>query len=771
MASKRVEMVARGVACLLLAASLRGAVPRAMAQPGENHVVEGSVRDTSGASVPGAGVVLIGRDFRRIQTTNLEGRFRFDSVPVAAATLRVSAAGFATAEQRWDAGEPSPVVIVLQPLAQVERVNVTATRTEQRVSETAASVAVLTPEDLAANASPTLDGALHQVPGFMLFRRTGSAVSNPTAQGVSLRGVGPSGASRALVLSDGVPLNDPFGGWVYWDRIPKAAAGSIEVMQGGASDLYGTGALGGVINIIPRRVEKTSMWLEAAYGTEQTYDASLATYLRRGKWMATLSAERFGTDGHVLVTEQDRGAVDTRAGSDHSTVEVTLERKASAQSRVFVRGGLLQESRRNGTPLQTNDTRFRQLAFGGDWQSDAAGAFSLRAYGGPQTYDQSFSAIALDRASETLTRVQRVPAQQVGTFGQWSRTLGSRQTMVAGFEAREVRGRSEELGFVAGQPSVMQSTGGRQRTGGLFGEDIIRLTPRWMIQAGLRFDHWRNSRGFLDSRSLAGSDPVQSTRFASRTEQAFSPRVAVLHRLTENVTLRAAAYRAFRAPFLNELYRSFRVGNVLTLANPALRAERLTGGEIGASAGAFHRKLTARATFFWSRLSRPVANVTLDVEPSLITRQRQNLGSTRSRGFELDFAARVSDAVTLSGGYQFAAATVLRFPADPALEGLSIPHVPRHVLAFQALYRGGGWATVGLQARYSGAEFDDDQNRLILRRYFELDALASRSLGRGVEVFAAAENLLNQRCDVGRTPVLTTGPPLQARVGLRLALR
>jgi outer membrane receptor protein involved in Fe transport len=463
--------------------------------------------------------------------------------------------------------------------------------------------------------------------------------------------------------------------------------------------------------------------------------------------------------------------VDTRASSDHSTGEVTLEREISERSRVFARGGILQESRQNGTALQTNATRFRQLAAGGDWQSDGTGVFSLRAYGGPQTYDQSFSAIALDRASESLTRLQRVPAQQAGAFGQWSRTLGALQTLVAGFDAREVRGTSEELGFAGGQPSIAQSSGGRQRTAGLFGEDIIRVTPRWIVQAGLRYDHWSNSRGFLDSRSLAAPGSVQATRFPLRDEQALSPRLAVLHRLTENVTFSASAYRAFRAPTLNELYRSFRVGNVLTLANPALEAERLTGGEIGARAAAFDRKLMARANFFWSELSQPVANVTLDVQPSLITRQRQNLGRTRSRGMELDFAAQVSDSVTLSGGYQFAAATVRRFPADSSLEGLLIPHVPRHAMAFQARYAGRGWVVAALQARYSGVEFDDDQNRLTLRRYFQLDALASRSLGHGVEAFAAAENLLNQRFDVGRTPVLTLGPPVLVRAGLRFALR
>ncbi len=733
--------------------------------------LEGIVRDQSGASVPGAEVVVSSKDFSQTATTDHEGTFHFNSLAIPTGTITVRASGFALAERTWSAQDSSPLEIVLHPLSPVERITVTATRTEQRVSETAASVTVLTSDDLRSSAAPAVDDALRQVPGFALFRRTGSRTANPTSQGVSLRGVGASGASRALVLSDGVPLNDPFGGWVYWDRVPRAEIGSIEVMRGGASDLYGTGALGGVVNVIPRRVENSSLWLETSYGNEQAFDASLATFLRRGNWRAVLAGERFRTDGYVLVDEADRGAVDTKAASEHSTAEVTLERQTSERSRVFARGSLLQESRKNGTPLQTNRTHFRQLAVGADWQSEIAGAFSIRAYGGPQVYDQSFSAVAADRDTETLNRNQRVPAQQVGLFGQWSRTVGTRQTLLAGFDGREVRGTSDEVVFTNGQPSIAQSAGGRQRSAGFFGESIVRITPSWMIQAGLRFDDWRNSLGVLDSRSLVTPGSAQSTRFPLRTESAFSPRLAVLHRLTENVVLSASAYRAFRAPTLNELYRSFRIGNVLTRSNPALEAERLTGAEIGASASAFDRKVTTRFTFFWSHLSEPVANVTLDVQPNLITRQRQNLGSTRSRGVEFDFSARVSDSVTLSGGYQFADATVLRFPADPTLEGLLIPHVPRHALAFQTRYANRRWLTAALQARYSGAEFDDDQNRLVLNHYFGLDALASRSLGRGVEAFAAIENILNQRCDVARTPVRTIGPPTLVRAGVRVVLR
>jgi outer membrane receptor protein involved in Fe transport len=209
---------------------------------------------------------------------------------------------------------------------------------------------------------------------------------------------------------------------------------------------------------------------------------------------------------------------------------------------------------------------------------------------------------------------------------------------------------------------------------------------------------------------------------------------------------------------------------VLTLANDKLRAERLTGGEAGASFAAFEKKLNVRGTFFWSEIIRPVANVTLTVTPALITRQRQNLGRTRSRGVEVEAEARISNTVNISGGYQFLDARVLKFPANTSLEGLVIPQVPRHLLTFQARYSNPRRLTVSFQGRAGGSQFDDDQNQFRLDRYFTLDAFASRALGHGVEVFGALENLTGQRYDIGRTPLRTIGPPLLGRVGVRFTI-
>lgn len=743
----------------------------ARAQTASGAALRGVVVDEAGAPVAGALVTLTVRgsvDPTRAKT-DAGGRFEFASPAPSPFTLTVTAGGFARFERVGGEGEwGGEVRVVLVPPGFAERVTVTAARTETRLAETAASVVVLGEEELESAAALTSDDVLRQVPGFQLFRRTSSRAANPTAQGVSLRGVGASGASRAVVLYDGVPLNDPFGGWVYWGRVPRASIGRVEVVRGASSALYGSGALGGVVQFVPRQAEGTQLRFETSYGTQRTADASLyASALREG-WELSASAQTFSTGGYVLVDERERGRVDTPAASRNASGELYVGRGFDKGLHAFARPSYYGESRRNGTPLQFNRTHVRQLAAGLTWEQTDAGHFDLRAHVSTQVFDQSFTAVAADRAAETLTRLQRVPAAGSGLSLQWSRAAGARQALVAGVEWSEARGASDELVYVANRPSSLVGAGGRARTAGIYARDAVRVSGRLVVTPGARFDRWRNYRAQQTTRALTGARAVSTISFAERDETAFSPQLSAVFKVSDALSVSATFARAFRAPTLNELYRSFRVGNVVTLADERLRAERLTSGEAGLLFNSTRSGTAARAGVFWMDVTRPIANVTLSVTPALITRQRRNLGRTRSRGFEAEFERRLGRGWTGSAGYLLADARVESFPADIALEGRRLPQVARQQLSFQLRYS--GRTTFGLQGRASGAQFDDDQNQLRLGGYFTLDALLSRRLGRGVDIFVAAENLTGQRYDVGRTPVLTVGPPAFARVGLRLRL-
>jgi outer membrane receptor protein involved in Fe transport len=748
---------------------MKGAAQRASAQ---GLRVSGIVVDESGASVADAMVSLRVSSVVEFQTTKADGLFAFGLKDASSCVLTIRARGFATFEREVSAKDSEPVNlrVVLKPALLFEQVTVTATRTERSVGDTPASIAVLSSSDIQNTAALTLDDALRQIPGFQLFRRAGSRTANPTTQGVSLRGVGASGASRAVVLSDGVPINDPFGGWVYWGRVPRAALGQVEVLRGGASALYGSSALGGVVNLIARGADAPVLSLEASYGNEQTPDVSLFAGGSRRGWRATLGAESFSTRGYPIVDARERGTVDVAAGARNAALDFKLERKLSETARAFIRAAYFGESRRNGTPLQTNRTHLRQFSAGGDWQNARVGTLLFRLYGGTQVFDQNFTAVSADRNTETLTRVQRVPSQSFGLSAQWSRPFGAAQTFVAGLEWREVRGASDEIAYAQGRASSLIGAGGRERSAGIFLEDILRVTTRMYLTGGLRLDRWRDERAQSATRSLRQAGVGSVNIFNDRSESAFSPQLSVLYKLNENISLDASAYRAFRAPTLNELYRSFRVGDVQTLANENLKAERLTGGEAGASVTSFERRLNVRANLFWSEITRPISNVTLSVAQNLINRRRENLGRTRSRGLELEADARFGKRWLLSGGYLFADARVRRFPANIALEGALIPQVPRHQATAQVRYIHPKRLTLGVQARASGSQFDDDQNRFRLAPYKTLDAFLARPLSNHLELFAAAENLFNQRYEVGRTPVRTLGPPLLWRVGFRLRL-
>ncbi|HEU5450701.1 MAG TPA: TonB-dependent receptor [Terriglobales bacterium] len=729
--------------------------------------IAGTVRDAGGAAIPGAAVTLSAEGVVKHQAADPHGRFLFRDVNVVSATLTATAEGFSPATLDWQAGMAS-ADFVLQVKPAAEQITVSATRVESKIEDTPSTVVVLGTQDLLTQASPTLDGTLRQVPGFALFRRSDSRTANPTSQGVSLRGMGASGSSRALVLEDGVPLNDPFGGWIYWSRVPKVAVERVEVGEGGLSDLYGGAALGGVVNVITRRPRDSFLTLEGYGANQLTGNGSGLGSLRRGKWVGTVLVDAFRTDGYIPVDPAERGSVDNTANSRHLHGALGLERLFS-HGEAWLRGELFGEDRHNGTILEVNDSTIRQLSTGVQWDSATAGSFNLAAYGSTQNYHQTFASIGADRNSETLARVQHVPADQAGFSAQWSRALGKWNTIVAGADFRRVQGFSDDVVYAASQPSTWVDAGGVQRTIGIFGEDLIRAGGWTFILAG-RVDTWNNVGASNRQGSFQAPGVATDTAFPDRSENAFSPRLSVMRQLRTGVAVTASGYRAFRPPTLNELYRTFRLGNVVTLANQDLRAERLTGGEAGLLLTPWMRRVSLRPVFFWADVARPVTNLTLSSTPALITRQRYNLGRTRSRGLEIEAEAQVTPRIAAGAGYQYAQATVVQSPVDPALIGLWVSQVPRHVVTMNVRAGDIHGFTFAADARRVGLQFDDDRNQFPLDPFFALNLYAARRMSRQVEIFAAVENATNERFTIGRTPVRTLGSPVLAQIGLRLTL-
>lgn len=729
-------------------------------------MISGIVQDTTGAAIEGAQVTLSTSGSSQTTNTNGEGRFSFSIVSGSSGTLRVTANGFASAEKTLAAStEEASLTFVLRGMAQGERIVVSATRTEMKLSEVPGSAVELSPEDIDANAGLTLDDVLRQVPGFSLFRRSSSRVANPTTQGVSLRGLGASGPSRALVLEDGVPLVDPFGGWVFWDEVPRAELSSVEVFRGGESNLYGSDALGGVIQLLTRVPTGPAFSIDTSYGTENTPDLSAWGGTKISRWDFASGIDMSRTKGYTLVAPSERGLVDVDANSRHATVDAGIGYQISDTGRAFLRGTFFDESRNNGTPVQKNSTGIAVGTAGINTSVGDHDSFMARISGQVEGYDQTFSSIKTDRSSEALTNIQHVPSQEVGAGFQWNHDL-KKHTLIGGVDVQEVMGASDEQLFsaVTGNHFANNIAGGRQRSTGLFGQDIFRINDRWTVIAGTRWDDWSNFNGNTVRITLPAGTAAGEF-FPSRSETSFSPRLSVMRNFGSNAAVWLSGYRAFRAPTLNELYRSFRQGSAVTENNPGLRAERLTGAEAGVRA-TFKQKLESRATVFWADIVNPVTNVTLSSTPTLTTRERENLGRIRSLGGELDGILHISNTLQLSAGYQFTHAYVEN--STQALVGKRVPEVPQHQLTWEVRYWNPKRIMVSMEGRYATSQFDDDLNTLVLGPYFVMGVFAGRQFRAGLVGYVAVENLLNDRYAVAiASPVQNLGPPILARIGIR----
>lgn len=755
--------------------------------------VSGVVKDSSGGVVAGAAVIARGPSGSDQQTvTGPDGRFSFASVP-SGATIVVRASGFAEKSQP----AASSLDVELSPAGLFESVSVTPTRTEQRLGDVPANVSVIDKEQIRQSPAVVADDVLRQAPTFSLFRRTSSLSSHPTSQGVSLRGIGPSGVSRSLVLIDGIPFNDPFGGWVYWTRVPLDNVDRIELVEGSSSSLYGNYAMGGVINVQSTRPRRRTAELRTQYGNLGSPKADFAVSDVWGKFAASLDGSAFKTDGFPIVIANERGPIDNNASVKYRNFNLRADYSPSTRVNAFVRGGYFHEERDNGKfstfdgTEEGNDTTWKTVAGGVRVTLPDYSDLQARIFYDDETFHSNFLAVPnlVTRAIGRMTLLQEVPTTGLGAMVQWSKALTSKYMFTAGADFRHVDGASHEQALDATQGltvTTLRESGGTQLISGGFVQGQLWLAPKVSVTLSARLDSWQNSDGHNLETAVATGLPTANNRtLPDKSDTAVSPRAAVLYRVSDKVSAFGSISSGFRAPTLNELYRQFRVGTVLTLANEQLGRERLVGGELGISVAPVEG-LTYRSSWYDNRVENPVANVTVTgaaatalstacAAAGTICQQRQNLGRTRIAGWQNDVDYRVTRDWRVGAGYLFNSAKVREFAANPALVGLYLPQVPKHRGSVNVAYSNPRIVTAAVTAFFYGRQFDDDLNVRTkpgettpgLPAYGTVEFSALREIGRNLDVFFGVQNLFDKEYYVGFAPT-TIGTPRLVNGGIRV---
>lgn len=591
-------------------------------------------------------------------------------------------------------------------------------------NDTPASLTVLDPQQIQLIPGIQLDDRLRQIPGFSLFRRTSSIVANPTTQGVSLRGVGSTGASRTLVLWDSIPINDPFGGWVYWDRIDPYYLDRIEVLEGATTSVFGDRAMSGTISLFSPAIEHSHLSADVTGGNQGTLDTSAAYSDRWGPWGLSVHSRDFLTDGYYITNPPVRGAIDDKANVRFATGDVYVDYLGTSD-RLSVHGDVLAEERRNGTLLTHNSTGLGTIGanYTHSWSDDQVSFLAFHTQG---QFNSTYSSIGAGRNKETLVSTQRVPEYDLGAAAYW-RHHGKNWNTIAGADTDDVHGTSYDYSLFT---HVATPSGGTLLERGVFAQGDYTI-GHISFFAGIR----------QQFTGLHGDTFVSPNGGVAAGFGKFR--------------LHTSAYHSYRAPTLNELFRPFRVGNVQTLANSQLVPEGLIGVEAGVDWTDEYTKISLN--LFHNDLNNLVDNATLKITQTQIIRQRQNFPSALSRGFQAKFSQKWRKW-TLDAGYMFLDARLA--------SGARIPEVPKQQGTGQLSYATGS-TLFSFGVRAFGLQFDDDLNQFLLPGYAALNATVQQHLPKNFSVLASVENLLDRTYLVALTPTPNVGQPRLWQVGIR----
>ena len=620
------------------------------------------------------------------------------------------------------------------------------------------AVTRLSAAELAASPHARLDAILTALPGVSLFRRASSRVAHPTTQGVTLRGIGPNGAGRALVLLDGVPLNDPFGGWVTWSAIDTGSLAAVEIRRGSGTGAFANQALTGTIALETRRPEGRAFRGHVRTDSDATIDVAGALGAPLGKTRLLLTGQYFDSDGFTLVPRAQRGPVDVSAASRATHAALLGESELGESLTLVTRLAWFGERRINGTPLARNatdgiDASLRLVAD----HARAGPSFALTLYGSDRDFSNLFTAVDATRSSERPVLDQfSVPSRSAGMSASLRWPLLAADTFELGIDARRLEGMTNERFRNLGAGFTRErKAGGDERFLGLWLEYAGALAPGAVWTAAVRLDRWWAFNGLRRESDPASGAVLREDAIADRAGTLVNGRLGLRVSLSETTHLRLAAYSGFRLPTINEFYRPFRVGNDITEANPALDPERLYGIEAGFRY-APRDGVQLEVGIFRNRLENAVGNVTLAEGPGFFPptgfvpaggslRQRHNIDRVRAQGIESEGRFALGPTVAFVFRHLYAPNRVRRNTAAVALVGKRLPQSPKQTLSLSVHLAPNAAFRIALWGRYVSAQFEDDLNRRKLPSYAALDLSASWQLAPALALTLAAENLLDAR--------------------------
>ena len=631
-----------------------------------------------------------------------------------------------------------------------------------------------------------IENSLRNIPGLQQFRRSDARSANPTSQGITIRGLGGNASSRAVLLLDGVPQADPFGGWVAWPGYDALALSSARVTRGGGSGSEGSGAVAGTIELFSKDVGNL-IELGAAYGSRNSVDADLLFGRELGQGQLTISANYARGDGFIPIIESQRGDVDRQAEYEQAGLAVRYVAPLTDTTELQANVRAFTDDRERGFAFSENHNDGADASIRLVNRSDTGWQWSALAYVQIRNFDVSFGGVADDRNSVSRVFEQfNVPSTGLGARFEVRPPVGENVELRIGGDWRRTEGETNENFFFLDDdtPRRSRNAGGSTATYGAFVEASAQASDVLTLTGGGRIDFWTIDDGFRKEIELINPFPGSvrtDAQFANRDGTEFTARGGFAFNATDRLTLRGAAYLGWRLPTLNELFRPFRVGADATAANELLEPERLKGAELGLDWDSGN--VSIGITGFFNELDDAVANVTLANGPGLfpgvgfvsgagVFRQRQNLDSIQSKGVEIDTEFDLGSLVknlSARAAYAYVDAKVNASGDAAAVDGLRPAQIPEHNASASLRWEQANGTGASISLRYIGNQFEDDQNTNRLDDAFTIDGRLGFAVSDRLLIEGRVENLFEAQVETAiSSNIIERAFPRTFWIGLRI---
>lgn len=721
------------------------------------------------------------------------------------------------------AGAATPLLAVAQIAERTDMptVYVAASRSQTRIEQMPLHTTIVSQEQILASAAQTVDQLLRDIPS-MNFTAVPASSSDPTGHQTKMRGLG---NAKVLVLLDGVPMHDPFYLTTQWFKVPLSNIERVEILRGGNSSLWGNMAVAGVVNIVTKRPRADSGEFQASLGTSGTWNTGVSRNVALSDTVQmNLAADFFHTDGYQATPDQYlyRFPQKERTSADNRNVWLTVYAQPSETLSGHVRVGYHIQDQQIAYQYGENLQKSPDIAFhvekklpnrtnliASAWAQyvafDKLNGNTCYYQGGTSCLTSNSAALTPEKVNQDVvqfyTQRGRLRYRERGSSVLYSTRINPTwYAFTAGIDYRRLSATDTEWFY--NTPSVPAAPQGRfdsstegqgvQRFHGLYGQLKTAPIPALDITLSARVDRYAIDQ--RDNRRILANGTVTGGALPASSKTAFNPSLALRYELADTWSLRAAAYKAFRAPGFNNLTRTFGTGTSTTIANPELAPENLRGLEIGSD----YRSgpVSLGVTFYNYNISDMIATFTANANnapqqvqllcggPTLpscngAARYYTNDQDGRSRGLELVAKWRYSRQLTVEADATRTSTYLTRRGAtvtDPL--NVQLTGVPKDVASVAIAWTPNEAWHARLHGRYTGPMLVDTTSKAGIRlsqggnTVWDLSAEYRPAPRRAI--FARATNLLDRpygesTYTASQPYTQTLSPPRSLTVGFRNA--